>query len=121
MKVKIAILEERSMQADKALGLAFDAQKEAAKKQLEAQHEYNVTHNDLMRRMDKQAEEMINRREYNINHEILRNLIGDMKATLDKAEGAIAARMISSANVKWVIGLLLALLGVLGYHVMFVK
>ena len=53
---------------EKQTTLSFESQKEAVRKAEQSQKEYNSTHNDLLRRMDKQYEDTFPRREFTQVH-----------------------------------------------------
>jgi hypothetical protein len=121
------LYSERAVKQDKAVELALaavekqtmlslEAQREVAHKAEQAQHEYNITHNDLIRRMDKQYEETVSRREYLPAHEDLRREISTLREARVEYQGANEAKAAFTNNIKWVIGLLVVLLGGLMYQ-----
>jgi DNA anti-recombination protein RmuC len=59
---------ERAQSQQIAVAAALAAQKEAATKAEHYQADYNVQHNDLMRKMDHQVETFIGRSEYTTAH-----------------------------------------------------
>jgi hypothetical protein len=59
---------ERATSQSTAVAAALAAQKEAAIKAEHYQSDYNIQHNDLMRKMDHQAELFIRRDEYTSSH-----------------------------------------------------
>src|ERR1039458_1282598 len=68
---------ERAIANGTAVAAALAAQKEASQKTENYQKDYNVQHNDLMRKMDHQAEAFVSRSEYFASHK-------DISAQLDK-------------------------------------
>lgn len=119
--------DERARQQERAVDKALEAvetqtklslesQKEAAHKAEQSQRDYNVTHNDLLRRMDKQYEDTLSRREYNVAHENLREEIDGLRKELAKQSGEKEAKKTSADNAKWIIGLLVAILVAVIYH-----
>lgn len=114
---------------EKQTALALQSQKEAANKLESTQSTYNTTHNDLLRRMDKQYEEMISRREHSVFQETIRleasNMRKDLQTEIDslkaeqlRQEGSTDTKKLHSDNVKWVIGLTVMILAALIYHLL---
>jgi len=101
---------------EKQTALALEAQRDSAHKAEIAQTHYNETHNDLLRRMDKQYDEMVTRREYVTANDAIREAIDELKKELSHQAGEKEAKKTSSDNVKWIIGLLAALIVGLAYH-----
>src|ERR1039458_8722429 len=92
---------------EKQTGLSLAAQRTSADKVEQYQAEYNKTHNDLMRRMDKQAEEYVTRREYLG----LVNSISDLRETRSEVVGETTVKVSTANTVKWFIGVLAASVG----------
>ena len=68
LKERDRLYTERAIAQGVAVAAALAAQKEAATKAEHYQAEYNVQHNDLMRKMDHQVETFISRPEYTTAH-----------------------------------------------------
>ena len=66
--------------------------------------------------MDKQYEETVSRREYLPAHEDLRREISTLREARVENQGANEAKAAFTNNIKWVIGLLVVLLGGLMYQ-----
>jgi len=66
--------------------------------------------------MDKQYDEMVTRREYVTANDAIREAIDELKKELSHQAGEKEAKKTSSDNVKWIIGLLAALIVGLAYH-----
>jgi hypothetical protein len=83
--------------------------KEAIRKSEEAQALYNTTHNDLIRRLDKQNEDFLSRREFSAAHEALRAEI----AVLREFKIAVASKEQIAEKVEthkeWGIGVWVAI------------
>jgi len=133
------LYEERHEANEKAVAAAFCAgekqtatalenQKESVRKAEESQKEYNRTHNDLLKRMDKQYEELFPRREFTQLHQDLINRvdsghmtlskemqhlreffnseIADLKESRSESLGEKTASARAAATGKWIIGIL---------------
>lgn len=105
LKVRIKALErrfddrhrwykERDKSRSKAVTAAFEASKEAITKAEESQKQYNVTHNDLTRKMDNQYAQMYPRSEAQAEHERtqgqfkeLKTEAGDLRETRSQTVG----------------------------------
>lgn len=90
---------------DKAIINALASAKEAAAKTEQAQRDYNVTHNDLLRKMDQQYNNMIPRPEFMAYKESAEQAIkveksrGDVGAGKQLGMNAIIALLVAAAAI----------------------
>ncbi len=96
-----AVLREK----DKAIINALASAKEAASKTEQAQRDYNVTHNDLLRKMDQQYSNMVPRQEFMAYKESAEQAIKVEKSRGDRGEGkqlgmnAVVALLVAAAAI----------------------
>jgi hypothetical protein len=117
--------EERFEAQQSAVAAAFAAQeklnqfsttsaKEAITKAENAQNAYNLSHNDLLRKMDEQSKsidrDMVSRREYQANHQALVEKIDVLRESKSNTEGVASEKKESRGQTNWMVGIAITLI-----------
>ncbi len=117
--------EERNTANLKAVDAAFAASREAILEAKKGQDAYNLTHNDLVRKMERQSSEMISRVDTELRFKAQDDKIGevrtlavsvkaDMLAALALSQGSKAVKDESRANIALAVSLIVALMALFG-------
>jgi len=107
--------EERNTANKDAVKAAFDASKEAIAEAKRAQDAYNSTHNDLVRKMERQSADMVTRADNDSRHQSLDLRVSDLRAQItalmSAAQGSSKVKDESRANISLAVAAIAVLLG----------
>jgi uncharacterized membrane protein len=93
--------------------VAFAAAEKASAKTEQAQAQYNIAHNDLLHRMDKQAEEFLTRHEHAQANETLRQEIIALREFKIAVNTKDTQVVVQHTQKQWTIGNLVAIIAVI--------